>query len=275
MAQNPLQTYFRQPKVFISLPSQGVYNDPGAITGDLTRLPVFGMTGMDEIMLKTPDALITGESTVRVIESCCPDVKDGWSVSNLDVDALLVAVRIATYGNTMSMNHVCKSCTTENTYDLEVSKFLDHFGQCQYDPEVVIDNLKIRIRPLNYKQVTDFNLENFALQKRLFQASQIESEEERAPVISQIYKDLGALQNKIMIAGIEQVETPEGTVTEHAFIREWIENADKTIFDAVRTQVNRNSETWRIPETHVKCETCGAENKFGIELDQSSFFAGA
>ena len=78
-----------------------------------------------------------------------------------------------------------------------------------------------------------------------------------------------------MIAGIEQVETPEGTVTEHAFIREWIENADKTIFDAVRTQVNRNSETWRIPETHVKCETCGAENKFGIELDQSSFFAGA
>jgi hypothetical protein len=275
MAQNPLQQYFRQPKVFVSLPSQGVYNKPESIKGDLSNLPVFGMTGMDEIILKTPDALLTGESTVRVLQSCCPSIKDAWDVSNLDIDALLVAVRIATYGNTMSINHVCKNCDTENAYDVNVSTFLDHFAHCKFEPVVLVGDLTIRIRPLSYKQVTDFNLENFALQKHLFQAAEIKDDDERNKEISRIYKELGALQNRIMIAGIEQVETPNGVVTEIEYIKEWIENADKEIFDAVRTQINSNNEKWKIPPTHVKCDNCGTENSFNIELDQSSFFAGA
>jgi hypothetical protein len=53
MANNPLQQYFRQPKIFINLPSQGVYNKPGSIQGEVSNMPVFGMTGMDEILMKT------------------------------------------------------------------------------------------------------------------------------------------------------------------------------------------------------------------------------
>jgi hypothetical protein len=86
---------------------------------------------------------------------------------------------------------------------------------------------------------------------------------------------LGLLQNKIMLAGIEQVETPAGVVTEHGFIKEWLEKSDKKVFDAVRTLVNTNVETWKIPATKVKCDTCGTENSFEIDLDQSSFFANA
>ena len=110
MAQNPLQNYFRQPKVFLKLPSMGIYNKPEAIQGNVENIPVYGMTGMDEIILKTPDALISGESTVKVIQSCCPTIVDAWDVSNLDIDALLVAVRIATYGNTMNVSYTCKKC---------------------------------------------------------------------------------------------------------------------------------------------------------------------
>jgi hypothetical protein len=275
MTQNPLQQYFRQAKVFVSLPSQGAYNSPNTITGDLSKLPVFGMTGMDEIILKTPDALITGESTVRVLQSCCPSITDAWDVSNLDIDALLVGVRIATYGNIMSIKHVCSNCDTENSYDVNISNFLDHFSQCRFEPKVILGDLIVRIRPLNYKQVTEFNLENFALQKQLYQTTDIKEEEARNIEVSRIYKELGLLQNKIMIAGIEQVETPQGVVTDAKFITEWIENADKTVFDAVRKQVNLNNEAWKLPATHVKCDSCQSENSFNIELDQSSFFAGA
>jgi hypothetical protein len=275
MVKNPLQQYFRQPKVFVAIPSQGIYNKPTTYNGDLARLAIYGMTGMDEIMLKTPDALITGESTVKVLESCCPEITDGWDVSNLDVDALLVAVRIATYGNIMNMVHTCKSCSTENTYELDVSKFLEHFSQCSFDPVVKVDGLTIRIRPLSYKQVTEFNLENFALQKRLFHASQLEDEDSRSKSISQLYRELGTLQNKIMFAGVEQVETPSEIVTDPIFINEWLSNADKTIFDAVRDQVSKNNAAWKIPDTRVKCENCGSENSFSVDLDQSSFFASA
>lgn len=275
MANNPLQQYFRQPKVFVSLPSQGVYNEPGVISGDPANLPVFGMTGMDEILLKTPDALLTGESTVRVIQSCCPGITDAWTVSNLDVDTLLVAIRIATYGNTMSITHICTNCATDNNYDIDVSKFLDHFAQCKFNHDVVIDDLTIRLRPLNYKQVTEFNLENFALQKRLYQISELPDSEEKTQQVAEIYNDLGVLQNKVMIAGVEQVEIPGNIVTEYAYIKEWIENSDTRIFDAVRKQVQSNNTTWQLPTNKIKCDNCGTENSITINLDQSSFFASA
>jgi hypothetical protein len=85
MANNPLQQFFRQPKIYISLPSQGVYNKPGTFSGNIERLAVYGMTGMDEILLKTPDALLSGESTATVIKSCCPSVTDAWDLPVNDI----------------------------------------------------------------------------------------------------------------------------------------------------------------------------------------------
>ena len=69
---NPLQQYFRQPKIFISLPSKGLYYGAGSFQGDYNSVPIMAMTGMDEILMKTPDALFNGEATFKVIESCCP-----------------------------------------------------------------------------------------------------------------------------------------------------------------------------------------------------------
>ena len=69
---NPLQKYFRQPKIFIKLPSKGLYYDREVLNGDHNNVPIFAMTGMDEIIYKTPDALYSGEATIKVIESCCP-----------------------------------------------------------------------------------------------------------------------------------------------------------------------------------------------------------
>ena len=89
MSSNPLQKFFRQPKIFIKLPSMGIYN-PDTVIESMDNLPIFGMTGMDEILLKTPDALLSGESSIRVIESCCPNIKNAWELSSLDVDSLII-----------------------------------------------------------------------------------------------------------------------------------------------------------------------------------------
>ena len=69
MAQNPLQQYFRQPKIFIGLPSKGIFNKVGSVQGDVTHMPVFGMTGMDEILLKTPDALTSLAICISILFS--------------------------------------------------------------------------------------------------------------------------------------------------------------------------------------------------------------
>ena len=61
------------------------------------------MTARDEIIFKTPDALMNGQGMVDVIQSCIPEIKDAWQISNYDLDTILIALRIATYGETMDI----------------------------------------------------------------------------------------------------------------------------------------------------------------------------
>ena len=94
---NPLQKYFRQPKIYLSLPSKGHWYPEGAI--EMTEngeLPVYAMTAKDELAFKTPDALLNGQSVVDVVKSCLPNIKDPWLMPSIDVDAILIAIRIAT-----------------------------------------------------------------------------------------------------------------------------------------------------------------------------------
>ena len=65
---NPLTKYFRQPKIYLRLPSKGRYYPAGSLDmPDSGELPVYAMTAKDELMFKTPDALLNGESVVEVI----------------------------------------------------------------------------------------------------------------------------------------------------------------------------------------------------------------
>ena len=274
MATNPLQKYFRQPKIYISLPSKGIYNPPGSVV-DPDHMPVFGMTGMDEIMLKTPDALITGESTVTVIESCCPNIKDAWEISNLDLEVILAAIRIATYGNMLSMGHTCSKCSTENDYDLDLGTMIDHFKTCQYDNEVVFDQFKVYIRPLSYRVSSQFAEKNFTLQRQMNQANDIEDEEERKKFVNGLFEQMAELQKEIYCAGIESVHAGSSIVTEKEWIKEWLENSDKDVFLKIRDQIVANQKTWDTPPHKVICESCSAEDTVSVFLDQSNFFGNA
>jgi hypothetical protein len=275
MANNPLQQYFRQPKIFVGLPSKGIYNKLGSLSGDVTNMPVYGMTGMDEMLLKTPDALMSGESTVRVVESCCPFIKDGWEVTTLDNDLILAAIRIATYGNEMEINHVCSECKTENDYTLDMSSLIDHYSNYQYDNKITLKELVVKMQPLTYRQSTDFSLENYKLQQRMIQANALEDTDERKLALAELYEELGLLQRNIFNASIEAVEVQGQVVSERSYIAEWLANCDKEIFDSIKLQINKNRDAMDPPAHHVKCDTCGHEADIAIELDQSNFFVQA
>ena len=96
---NPLISLMRQPKIYIRLPSNGRYWSEGSLnTTTNGEYPVYSMTARDELMLKTPDALLNGQAVVDVIQSCMPNVNDAWAIPNIDLDVILVAIRLATFG---------------------------------------------------------------------------------------------------------------------------------------------------------------------------------
>jgi hypothetical protein len=275
MATNPLQKYFRQPKIYINLPSKGIYNVPGSIQGDASRIPIFGMTGMDEILLKTPDALLTGESTVKVIESCCPAITDGWETNNLDLEILLAAIRIATYGNILSMTRACSNCGAENDYDLDLSTVIDHYATCSYDNEIVFDDFKVYIRPLTYRVSSDFAQQNFNLQRQLGQVDAMTDQEERKQKTNELFDKMATLQTEIYCAGIESVHAGGSIVTERSWIKEWLENSEKDVFIRIRDHIIKNQNAWETPAYKVICKDCSHEDTVTVFLDQSNFFGRA
>jgi hypothetical protein len=273
MSINPLQKYFRQPKLFVSLPSKGLYYGPGDIQGDSNNVPVFAMTGMDEILMKTPDALFNGESTIKVIQSCCPYIVNAKAIPSLDIDTLLVAIRLATYGDQLAVNHVCKACGTENDFDIDLKTVIDHYANINFDSKVDHLDLIINLKPLSYQQLTDFNVENFKLERMLAQLTGTElAEEEKTKYIEQIYEKMADIQLKVLIESIESIRTPEVEIVDNGQIIEFLKNIDSVFYNAIKTKLEKNKELWSMPAQKVKCASCEAEDSVTVVLDQSNFF---
>lgn len=268
---NPLQKYFRQPKLYVSLPSKGLYYTPGTLQGDPNNVPIFAMTGMDEIIMKTPDALFSGEATIKLIESCCPYIKVGGNVPSLDLDVLLVAIRSATYGENLSVSHTCKNCGTENDYDIKLSSVIDQYQNKKFNNSLEIDNLIINFRPMNYSEVSKFNIENFKLQKTLGQLDQVE-DEERQSYLDQIYQSLSLIQVNAFLSSIESIKTPDEIVTDREFIKEWLLNSVNTTYQLIKNKLEENKKEWEMPKFKIECSTCNTKDDIEISLDQSNFF---
>lgn len=259
----------------MALPSKGLYYPPGALAGDYNNVPILGMTGMDEIIMKTPDALFNGEATVKVIESCCPYIKDASSMPSTDVDALLVAIRIATYGNDMDLTHTCPNCQTENDFEVNLQGILDYFSSINFDGKIQIDDLTITIRPLKYQEITKFNMENYRLQKMLYQLGKAETagdDENMQKIQDDIYKRISEMQVELFLTSIENIQLPDGVVDDETLIKDWLENSDRQFFKKIKEKLESNKEKWEMPKQHIKCSSCGHESEVGITLDQANFF---
>jgi hypothetical protein len=270
---NPLMKFFRQPKIYINLPSRGLYYEQGVLSGNYEQVPIFAMTGMDEIISKTPDALFSGEATARIIESCCPVIKNAKLVPSIDLDTLMVSIRIATFGNKMNFTQTCKNCGTENDYESDLGSIIDHFQNLKYVNSISInDTLTVKIRPLQYEEMNHFSIENFKLQRMLYQTTEL-ADTEKQKVIDKIYQDLSDLQLQLFLTSIESIQTPDAQVTQKEFIEEYLRNCEREIYNQIKNKLEENKEIWSMPKQHVKCASCGTEDHIQIVLDQSNFFA--
>ena len=163
---NPLQKYFRQPKIYLSLPSNGKYYPTGSLEiSENGEYPVFPMTARDEIMIKTPDALLNGQATASVITSCIPAIKDPFNMPSMDLDACLIAIRIATYGEMMEVSIKVPVTGEDKDFDLDLRIMLDQFSNVDYNSAIQLDGMIVNLRPLTYGEFTETSRKTFDEQR--------------------------------------------------------------------------------------------------------------
>src|SRR5579863_5230677 len=123
---NDLNKFYRIPKININLPTQGKFYKEGFIKLSMDgSLPIRAMTAKDELMLKSPDALLNGDCLVHIIQSCVPEIKHQKKLLAPDVESILLGIFYASYGPKISFKAVCPECKHENTFEVEIRKLLD------------------------------------------------------------------------------------------------------------------------------------------------------
>lgn len=276
-SQNPLKKHFRRPSIFFKLPSRGKFWAEGALelpaTGDI---PVYPMTTADEITLKTPDGLMNGSSVVEVIQSCCPSIKNAWDMPSVDTDALLIAIRIASYGSDMEMNTVCPHCNARNAYTFNLTAMLDQAKSPDYNKPVMFDGLEIKLRPLNYLEITKTNIKSYE-EQRIVDSLKDESisDEVRNAEIKASVERIMAANEESLLASTEYIKTEDGDyITNKEFIKEYYENASANAVKAVRARMEEYAVEGALPVSTVECveEECGKQFSFPLTFDYSSFF---
>ena len=233
---NPLNKYFRQASIYISLPS-GTNYPPHVITPSQTgELGVMPMTAKDEIRFKTPDALMNGQGVVDVIQSCVPAIKDAWQIKSYDLDTILVAIRIATYGETMDINFQVPVTNEDVSHTVNLPAVLDELRSTKVDSHIMLDDgLKITVRPLTYKDMTSTSLQTFQQQKMYtaIQDSQL-ADEEKAKRFNQAFKTLTDLNASILLKNINSITMTDGTeITDPTHIKEFVDNANATLIKEI------------------------------------------
>ena len=239
------------------------------------EIPVLPMTTKDEIILRTPDALVNGTSVVQVIESCCPNIKDAWAMPSIDVDSTLIAIRIASYGQHMPISSKCPACKEENDYDINLADSLAGIQTPDYTELVVIDDtLSIKLKPMAYSQVSkagSVKLEEEKLVQAL--ANPDVDESVRIAEYDKHVEKMLQLNLDNIVACTDNVTADGIVVTKPEFIREYFANSESTVMRKINVRMESIAEVANLKPHDATCNDCGHKFKLAVEFDYSSFFA--
>lgn len=271
---NPLKQYFRQPAVYLHLPSEGKFWAPGSINMPPNHeLPVLPMTAIDEITYRTPDALFNGTAVVNVIQSCIPDIKDAWSAPGTDLNSILVAIRIASFGHEMEISSECPECKNSDEYSIDLRVVLEGLQMPDYTTPIVEGDLEISLRPMSYRDQNDVNLKQFE-QQRILQTlpgSDI-AEDKKLEMLNQALQNITGLTISALKWNIASIRTPQVLVTDPDHIEEFLKNTDGKLFVKIRDLIIEKRNASEFKPVGIKCAACGHEYKQTVTLDQTSFF---
>jgi len=271
MKLNPLTQYFRHPVLHISLPSQGKFYPKNAI--DLVeenQYPVLSLTRQDEMVFMTASGQVSGSSVVSVIQSCVPNIKDAWKMPAIDIDKLLIAIKIATHGTQLEADTVCTNCETVNKISVDLQKALDQVSAPDYSVPVQIGEIEIYFRPITYQQLWDntqiqFNEEDII---DMLQNDSVD-DQTKSDKIDELLAKVRSLATQILLQNIHHVQTPVERVDNPEYIAEWLSNCDRSVYVQLQDSVNKYTADTQIKSVDVTCSACATLYQHGYTLDMS------
>lgn len=260
-SQNPLLARLRMPGATFRLPSQGLFYTSGELDVSVKHgeVEVYPMTTIDEIIISTPDKLLSGKAIVEVFERCIPQVKQPIKLLARDVDFLMVALRVVTYGDTMDVNfeHDCEK-SKEHTYQINLNTLIREARAV--DPtsisseySVTLSNQqRVSLRPLTYEDMIS-----------LYQISAMTNTDNITAEDAE----------KLIVDGLASVIGTVDGISDRAMIRQWVTALPigiKREIERVAQKVSPWGVKFKVPH---KCKDCKDKIEIGVSANPIDFFS--
>jgi hypothetical protein len=271
MTPNPLNQYFRHPALQVSLPSGGkFYSENSIVLDENNQYSVLPLTRQDELVFMSDIGQINGASFVSVIQSCVPDIKDAWAVPVVDVDKLLVAIKIATHGPSLTTPVQCPACQHEETILVDLSDAIDQISSVDYDIPEEIDDLKIFFKPISYRQLTEMNQNQFTeveVESLLQDNADLANQAEK---IDELLARVRLLSTQVLTKNIHSVQTPKAEVCDPEHIAEWLRNCDRTVYMQLQNSIIARRAPAELKPAAVTCSNCANQYQQAYNLNLSN-----
>jgi hypothetical protein len=205
-----------------------------------------------------------------------PNILNAWASPAVDINAILVAIRIASYGHEMAFGTQCPACQTEEEYQLDLRTVLAQLDSPDFSKTIRHGDMEIFFRPITYKNQTDTNQTQFEEQRTIQQIPGSDlPDEEKIAKLNQALRKITELTIQALKHSIAGIRTPDTVVVDPAFIQEFLNNCDRKLFNIIRDHVIELRTASELKPLHLKCNNCEHQYDQPLTLDQANFFDAA
>ena len=269
-----------RPGIFVRLPSGGkFYRNPPRLTVD-GEVEVKPMTAIDEMNLKNPDGLLNNESLISVIRECVPAFPVPEEVLAPDLDAVMVGLSVATYGEFQNFDVKCShsDCGEEAVIRKNMMEMLRSFKSIADDPSVDVGEMRVFIQPysLRARQMISDIMMN--AQRAAYELQRRHEEGAEESAIDQIKSEMAEMVQSMtrkMFSSLSEavvaVETDGQRIGDRSDIAEWVEILAAPDARRLRDAVADLGVVMDMSHT-FSCKKCGRESTVEVETNPANFF---
>ncbi len=254
---NPLIERARMPGETFTLPSQGLLYHHGELDGTVVNgeVYVYPMVTLDEIIMRTPDKLYSGEGIRDVFKRCVPQVRDPLELFAKDVDFLMVCLRKITYGEFMDIEHThtCEGAKS-HSYSIAIDPFIRKAKKM--DPTKTEKDFSVTLENGQVVKLLPPRL------KTILQIYQVTSSGEADA------KEVGA---KLLDMISDMIESVDG-ITDSRMIHEWVRAIKAGWVNKIKTKLDSLGDWGPTFKSKVKCQDCGVEYSIDTPINPIAFF---
>lgn len=297
---NPLIADFagKVGSILVELPTAGAFYGPGMFLPgtDPTKLAIMPISVVDEINFKDPFKIVSGMAVLEMLSKVAKILRPS-ELCKIDVDLILIAARVASYGSKLDVTVRCQNmmavksdadgnellgpCGESVDLKIDLNRIISQFqnvGTVEQWQTTLPNKQIVQLMPMPYTSVVRGMME---VANQAKEAKQLELQHKDKDIyeVSKLHESTmdkaAQLQVLLMIDSIASVRTTTGTVvSDKRQIAEWLRTVPVQWILSISDMLNEKTKLLEgYGMTSYKCPSCSFKNELPVNMDMTSFFS--